>query len=443
MPSSPSCGLLGLARALAACLLAALVSAPAQGQAPPITDNDFVVDAVDGPVLGSSREVGMAGAYTALASGASGAPFNPAAYAAREIYENKPWAWDLTYSFFFPGIGGANDFFDNGRRGVDTSGFTFFDLGGRVQFKDFGVGLLVRTLSYRVPFDDTTRFNVELVTAHAGVAYGLLDGQLTIGVGVRISTMKVSLVHLGMADAANDKLVSFTGGGAEVGAILGLAGMPFRIGLSARAPVNSRVALDSPDAGATEVAGLLLPRGVHLPWEVEMGFAWQLGPKPLNARYLRYKRVEPRVLEALAGRRGAQDAAEEAEDEVAREAYVRNRSLRRRYLLLSGSLLLTGTTRDGVGLDAFLEQERRPRGQNVTFGVRVGAEAEVVPDWLKLRAGFYVEPARQRGVSPRPHVTGGMDLRLFTLFGYTLRATVTLDGAPRYADFGVGLGIWH
>jgi len=429
----------GRLRALVSCLLISAAGLPL-AQAQPITGNDFEVDAVDGPVLGSSREVGMAGAYTALASGASGAPFNPAAFAAREIYEYEPWAWDVTLSYFFPGVGGANDFFDNGRRGVDTSGFQFADMGGRLQYRNGGAGLLIRTLNYRVPLGTGTRFDVSLITAHVAAAYGLLDGQLTIGLGVRVANMNVAVVRGG---TRNDSLVSFTGTGAEAGAILGLANMPFRIGLSARMPVDSRVAPDAVGAGTTQVAGLFLPRGVHLPWEIEAGFAWQLGPKPLNSRYLRYKRAEPRVLRALAGQAGAEDAAERAQDEVEREAQVRSRSLRRRYLLLSGSLLLIGRTRDGVGLDAFLEQERRPRGQSISFGVRLGAEAEVVPDRLKLRAGFYVEPARQRDVSPRPHVTAGVDLRLFTVFGYTLRGTVTIDGAPRYADFGLGLGIWH
>jgi len=137
------------------------------------------------------------------------------------------------------------------------------------------------------------------------------------------------------------------------------------------------------------------------------------------------------------------DAAAEAQDEVEHEAYVRMRSLERRYVLLSASLLFIGSTSDGVGIDAFLEQQRRTRGRNISFSLRLGAEAEIVPDWVKLRAGFYIEPARQTGVAPRPHVTVGTDVRLFTLFGTTVRGTFTLDGAPRYADVGVGVGVWH
>jgi len=424
-------------------LLLLALGSPLAVRAQTITDNDFEVDAVDGPVLGSSREVGMGGAYTALASGAAGAPFNPAAFASRELYEYEPWAWDIAFSWFFPGVGGANDFFDNGRRGVDTSGFQFIDIGGRIQFKEGGVGVLVRTLNYHVPFDASTRFDVNLITAHGGLAYGLLDGQLTIGLGVRVADMSVALVHLDSRAAANDKLISFTGLGGEAGFILGLTSMPFRIGATVRMPVDSRVAPDDPSAGTTDVSGILLPRTVHLPWEVEAGIAWQLGPKPLNARFFRYKRVVPRVLGQLSGREGADAAAAEAQDEVEHEAYVRRRSLERRYVLLSASLLFIGSTSDGVGIDAFLEQQRRTRGRNISFSLRLGAEAEIVPDWVKLRAGFYIEPARQTGVAPRPHVTVGTDVRLFTLFGTTVRGTFTLDGAPRYADVGVGVGVWH
>ena len=51
-------------------LITALSAARAQE---PIVDNDFNIDAVTGPVLGSSRIVGMGGAYTAIADGIAGA----------------------------------------------------------------------------------------------------------------------------------------------------------------------------------------------------------------------------------------------------------------------------------------------------------------------------------------------------------------------------------
>ena len=35
----------------------------------PLTRNDFAIDLVDGPVLGSGRIVGLGGAYTAIAEG--------------------------------------------------------------------------------------------------------------------------------------------------------------------------------------------------------------------------------------------------------------------------------------------------------------------------------------------------------------------------------------
>lgn len=432
----------GLARIACAAWMAVCVAAvPAAAVAQqPIVDNDFSVDAVDGPVLGSSREVGMAGAHTALAAGAGGAPFNPAAFATRAIYEIEPWAWDIALSYFFPGVGSANDFFDNGSRGADTTGFHFADVGGRLQFKDGGAGVLVRTLAYGLEFEDGSSFRVDLVVAHVGLGYGLFDGQLTIGLGSRIANMNI-VQDAGTMDDA--ELVDFTGAGLEVGAVLGLEGLPFRVGASLRSAVDSRVVEDPNMPVPSHVGSVLLPHSVHLPWEVEVGLAWQLGPRPLNGRYLRYKAAGPRVERELADRPDAGDRADEAQDRVEDEAHVHLRSLPRRYLLLSGSVLVTGPTNGGVGIDAFLEQEVRPRGVHTSATLRLGAEAEVVPDWLRLRTGFYLEPGRQVGVGLRPHVTGGFTARLFTVFGYTLAATFTLDGAPRYVDLGVGVGLWH
>jgi len=52
---------------LLTCLLVTLVFPLQAGAQDVFTDNNFEIDAVCGPVLGSSRIVGMGGAYTALA----------------------------------------------------------------------------------------------------------------------------------------------------------------------------------------------------------------------------------------------------------------------------------------------------------------------------------------------------------------------------------------
>ena len=82
-------------------LVVAGVAGTARAQTP-ITDNDFRVDLSQGLVLSGSRITGMGGAFTALATGTDGAPFNPASYAAREMWEHKRFAWGVSLGLSFP-----------------------------------------------------------------------------------------------------------------------------------------------------------------------------------------------------------------------------------------------------------------------------------------------------------------------------------------------------
>ena len=124
-------------------------------------------------------------------------------------------------------------------------------------------------------------------------------------------------------------------------------------------------------------------------------------------------------------------------------------SLQRRYLLISTQLTIEGAVPNAVGLDAFLEQERRPRGESPSAGFALGLESEVVPGWLQLRVGSYIEPGRNTGVSPRAHGTGGLTLRLISwdFFGlldtFTLKVNFAVDGARGYFNWGLGIGFWH
>ena len=88
-------------------------------------------------------------------------------------------------------------------------------------------------------------------------------------------------------------------------------------------------------------------------------------------------------------------------------------------------------------------------GQALTVSPRLGAETEIVPHWVKARAGTYVEPSRFEDGYPRAHYTAGLDFRLFVFnpFGLFSKAPMRLrlvgDVAPRYQNFGFALGTWH
>src|SRR5947208_1632406 len=89
------------ASGLLLCALGALLAladlAHAQN-ALPLTRNDFNLDLVTGPVIGSGRILGLGGAYTALAGGIEGAAWNPAAYASRSLWETNWWEWNGTFN---------------------------------------------------------------------------------------------------------------------------------------------------------------------------------------------------------------------------------------------------------------------------------------------------------------------------------------------------------
>ncbi len=475
---------------LSCCLLAAWASVAHAQEPPPIDGNDFAIDAVATPVLASSRITGLAGAYTALADGIDGVPWNPAGYASRSLWELDRVEYDLTASLLLGGSFGENDYFLNGRgSGFGIEDFAFVDLGARLQFGPIGAGALFQIQSYTVPErdDGTPAASVSLISIHGGAGYGLYDGQLVIGGGARGILFDTRI--LGAEEA-----FALSGVGLEVGSVFRHERLPFRVGAAFRTPVRSTVVEDlEMGETPTQVAGLWRPERVELPWEVQAGFAIQLGPRPLNRRYRPKKDVSrglraeleaercARELEQvkrelaaddIAGspelscprlRRRARDprwreeqrawyaaarerleaeleTAEAAIDELWDELYE---ALPRRHLLISVDLMLHGPVSNAIGIDAFLDQTRRRRGDKWSTTFRLGLEGEPWAHRLKLRVGTYVEQARYEGVSARVHGTAGFDLRLFELFGQSWRATFVVDGARDYVSWGVSVGVWH
>lgn len=459
-----------------------------------ITRSDFNVDPVTGPVLASGRIVGLGGAYTALATGIDGAPWNPASYGSRVLWEVDWFEYDLSVGVLLPGRFSNNDFFNNGRgRGLGVEEFLFLDMGIRLQFGRFGVGGLVHNQSYVVREGGRTT-DVSLLMGHYGAAWMFLDGQLVVGFGAR--TASLQLIE------GNTELVDFIGTGPEAGALLRVEGQPWRLGVAARTPVQSTALPKSgvvQSDGVSVASGMVLPQGVYLPWEFQVGVAFQLGRRPLNRKWKPPQDREAELRSRLAlracvrerkqlaielARRGEtltpadecpglprrpvdvefwrkehalrnSEAAEleaalddiRAGDELKRDrAYEQ---LPRQHWLLSMDALFVGPSPSAVGIDAFIDQERRRAGASTTVGLRFGMETEPWLHRLKVRGGSYLEPSRNSGVPPRLHGTFGLDFRMFRwdLFGlvkpFTTRISVTSDVAPRYWDFGIGFGNWH
>jgi hypothetical protein len=124
--------------------------------------------------------------------------------------------------------------------------------------------------------------------------------------------------------------------------------------------------------------------------------------------------------------------------------------LNRHYLQISASLLLAGSVDEAVGVESFLTQQVNRSGQHVVYSPRLGLEAGVIPEILKVRAGSYVEPTRFDTSDPRVHGTLGLDIRLFrwNVFGfwpddYMWRLGLGGDASRRYLSWGLTIGGWY
>jgi hypothetical protein len=234
---------------------------------------------------------------------------------------------------------------------------------------------------------------------------------------------------------------------------------------------------------------LYLPDSVTVPWDLDVGVAVQLGPRPLNPRwrdpaaelercrrFLRWRELERArrrrfELERVAAVHGDVTAAAQAldtelateaaldeatltrtEDDVDMELRRRQRELRRFHVLLLGSLVVSGSAENAVGVESFLERTVQRSGASLSYSPRIALETESVPNWLKLRAGAYNEPTRfpSNKDGRRIHGTLGLDAKLFPfdLFGIFHRDTVwrasgSLDAARNYLGWSVAIGVWH
>jgi hypothetical protein len=474
----------------------AFAQLPADGQA--IRNNGYGIDLFQGPVLASTRVIGLAGAYVAIGEGIEGDTQNPAAPAMRVPWSNSHVDYDLGFGVTFPSSLKNSDFFNSGRR-TDlpkgtTGGFVFLNLAGNLQFGKWGLGATADLQTYslnRNTTSDTDKLDDQLVATitltQIQLARAFADGQVVAGVGDRIATLAV---NKGNSTSQQD-LFNSVGNGYEAGFVVRPNDYQFRIGGAFRTGVTTRTAKDSesvlyPGDPANE---LYLPARVTVPWDLDLGLAIQLGPRPLNPRWVdpsvelervkrflrwrelerdRRRRAELNRVATLHGDVAAaaraldeefvlesaldQTTRERAEADLDAEIRRRLRELRRFHVLFLGSLVISGSVQEAVGVESFLERVAQHSGASLSYSPRFAVETETVPNWLRLRAGSYHEPSRfpSNAKGGRVHGTLGFDAKLlpfdgFGLFheGTTWRVSGSLDAARNYFGWSVALGVWH
>jgi hypothetical protein len=456
--------------------------------APPITSNDYALEIFQGPLLAPIHVVGVGGAYIALAEDTEGSAVNAAAPAVRDPYSTTWFDYDLSLGLSFPGAFVKTDFDNHGDQftampHANVGNFLDLNVGATLQFGGLGVAATgdLQQFSITTAAPGTPGLSLEIGRWKALAAYGLFDDQLVVGGGARIVTMQILQDNGGT-------LLTMTGAAPEAGALLMPTGRPWRIGLTARAPVrgggfgSENVTQDAD--GTRRVGAFVLPSQVVMPWEAEIGVAYQLGPRPLNPGWSNPHVEEARLREML-----EQDRAERRrryEDDLARlspegraartaQYDVDERSLRaiedqhmdeesrrlraarraryenwpREKILLLASVLTTGASSNATSLEGFLDKQFEKVGGAVTYTPRLGLEAEPIQNRMLLRTGTYIEPSRYEGGTARQHFTFGTDVRLFPLDFWGLmppaiwKLELFADIAPRYTNWGIGIGNWH
>lgn len=483
--------------ALATVAPRALAAGPLGPNDAPITTSAYRVDLTQGAVLAGTRVLGLAGAYVAIAEGVDGSSQNPAAPAVRLPYSYDSFDYDLGLGITFPSSISGSDFFNTGQRTSlrsDQEDFAFLTVAGHVQTGNWGFGLSLEAQRYRLTRidDGGTGLQADRVFALFGgarvqLARRFYEGQLVVGVGSRGTGLVIE--NENPAPGQSGELFSTDGAALELGMLWAPHDQPFRVGAALRSEVltgepSSDVANvsngDRVIGDPTSADAFYLPEKIKLPWDINVGVAIQLGPRPMNPRWHNPNRVLEAYERHVARRARAQqrpaeqpppeDAASAGEDgalvaelrleenveQQRREGEVRSRlkaryeAMRRFYVLVSGSVLVTGPVENGVGVESFLQRRVDRSGEVATFSPRLGVETEVIPHWLKVRGGSYREPTRFRRGAPRLHGTLGFDLKLFpwTVFGLfedgtQWRVSSALDGARHYFGWGLSLGVWR
>ena len=477
----------------------AFVVTPAEVGAQPAgpTSNDYTLDLYQGPILASIRTTSMAGAYAGYAQGLDGFTVNAAAPAVRHSHSTSWVDVDVDASISIPIVFfEQNDVDNSGDRDDAYQGYVYVAAGTNVQIGNFGIGVFADLQHYSVAFppaEATTA--VAIGRYHLLAAYQFFGGQLVVGGGARAHSLGVG--------AAGRELGMF-GAAPEAGFLIKPDWAPFRVGWTYRHAVGGLFrsgAKATVDAGVGRAGGIVVPGDITMPWEVTTGVAFQIGPRPLNPRWLDPHEHEREFDDAraervaIARRRRAtrldaiapgperdalavrlQADADEQQKRTDAESERDRRRLEserrailtdwpREYLLVTADLLVTGAVDKGVSLEQFIGQGKFApvgpcqvvaSGPSMNFSPRVGLEFEPVPNRLRARLGSYYEPTRfQYAPEPcndrvgRQHFTFGADVKAFstTWFGLASERTYKVqfygDFAPRYQSLGAGLGAWY
>jgi hypothetical protein len=391
------------------------------------------IDTARGPISGSTRRVGLGGAFVAIADDSEGVAINPASSALRLPYSFSQFDYGLGVDVAIGAWLPKNDLYNQGgSEGSGKSSALFGSLAAVIYYGHFGVGVAAEAQSNAASRTDevqgiSSSLGANFGVVHGTVAYGFLQGQLLLGAGPRFIGMSFDRHGSGGP-------LSSAGVGYEAGFVVKPMIAQYRVAAAVKSPINATVP-------TTEGAPA---SNVHVPWEVSLGFAYQFGKRLLNPPFVTDEDIARSRLPA--GKKPDQLQLQRAAQDLF-EAYEKQQ---RWYLLVITELALAQGDGDHVGFERYWTTRGTASASRPIVSPRIGVESEVVPHILRLRAGSYYEPERVNLTPSRVHGTGGFDVRLFEwdVFGLIKpfdywQLSVAADAARAYLNTSFSIGFWH
>lgn len=382
------------------------------------------VDIFQGVVTAPASILANGGAVIGVAEGAAGMTFNPASVANRFAYGSNAWwdwDWNLDWTILAPGDLSNTDFFNSGRTELGLDQLSNVNAALDLQLEGLGIGFALSTISIReceAEVDDcgelggTAGTQTTVSNVRFGAGYAFFRGDLVAGINLLLPSIGF------VSDEVDVPEADVRGAGAEVGLLWRPAGEDYRIGLTWKPRIRAEVEIDSVDAAV--VGGRLIPPSLISPWVLGIGAAYAFGTRPMN--------IEPGYVNVRETR------GTDADDEY--EVYPRG------HYQIAADVILVGIEKDAVGLDGWFAGESQPSGRDLGLGLHVGAEGELWKNRMIARLGGYLEPSRVSETDPRPHLTGGLDFRLFRLI-WMWRAGIAFDFARDFSQLTLSGGFWH
>lgn len=357
----------------------------------PLTDNNYQIDVTRTVTTGSTRKIALGGAYAGIAEGNAAIPDNPAAVSYRARAFMRPLELDMVLSTLAIE---DNDSDNSGTESLVYGNSSLVDLGAMAQYKNWGIGFVSQLAvfeSENLPQNQEAQFRSGILAA------GYTTDDRTIAFGFSLNPVGAR-VH--PKDNYDPRSFQLKGVGYGAGILVHPCRGAWRFGAAYSSGVSTDEGLVSSATEVVKVGNLIVPEGVLEADNFSLGVAHEWN------HFLGWR-----------GHPG----------------------------LASGDIRLFGKSPSNAqGSAAFVSQTSRPIGQKAIATIHGGAEVELVPNRFRLRAGTYYEPSRYEGGSARTHITGGFEVRLFSIPFVTRDASFSyaVDSTSRYQVHSFSLWLW-